>query len=135
MNKHKNELNSRWANIAHQYDKHRLSPPAELIEWLAKMACGDNKPELLVDLGCGTGLSTRPWASFAHKVIGIDPSDELLAVANSQNQSDHISYMKGFGSDTGLKDQSVDIVTAMHSIHWMEPDSTLSEIVRVLNNK
>lgn len=131
----KNDVNSRWAYIAYNYNQYRLSPPVELIEWLVGMACHGSKPELLVDIGCGTGLSTRPWTPFVQRIIGIDPSEELLSVASSQNQYDHVSYQKGVGSDTGFNNKSVDIVTAMHSIHWMEPVSTLAEVSRVLNNK
>jgi predicted TPR repeat methyltransferase len=36
------------------------------------------KPERALDLGCGTGLSTRPMSSFAHTVIGVDVSEEML---------------------------------------------------------
>jgi SAM-dependent methyltransferase len=131
---HNKDVNTRWANIALKYNQYRLSPPTELIQWLVGMACGNKNPGLVVDIGCGTGLSTKPWASFAHKVIGIDPSDELLAVARSHNHHDQISYIKGFGSNTGLKEHSADIATAMHSIHWMEPKLTLAEIKRVLKD-
>ena len=90
-------------------------------------------PNLVADIGCGTGLSVRPWAANAKNIIGIDPSEELLTIARSNNICDNISFSKGYGSNTGLADNSVDIVTAMCSIHWMEPKSTLAEIQRILN--
>lgn len=36
---------------------------------------GRSKPDLVVDLGCGTGLSTVIWRGHCNKVIGIEPSD------------------------------------------------------------
>lgn len=32
----------------------------------------------VLDLGCGTGLSTRPWARVAETVLGVDRSAEML---------------------------------------------------------
>lgn len=35
------------------------------------------KPEQIVDLGCGTGLSTLVWACKCDNIIGIDPNEEI----------------------------------------------------------
>ena len=37
--------------------------------------------DLAVDLGCGTGLSTRPLAAYFAKVLGVDPSQSQLTQA------------------------------------------------------
>lgn len=89
------------------------------------------RPGLVVDLGCGTGLSTRPWAEFSDHVVGIDPSDEMLDIAR-QMPIANVTYRKGVGNDTKLEDHSVDIATCSSSIHWMEPETTINEILRVL---
>jgi ubiquinone/menaquinone biosynthesis C-methylase UbiE len=128
------KLGSRWGDIASQYDEYRLSPPEELIQWIHSYTGNGEHVNLVADLGCGTGKSTRPWNSFAKNVIGIDPSEKLLNVANNNNTYTNVSFKMGFGAETGLPDNSVDIVTAMHSIHWMEPNSTLVEILRMLKN-
>ncbi|MFY8108646.1 MAG: class I SAM-dependent methyltransferase [Bacteroidia bacterium] len=126
------KLNSRWADIAAEYDKYRLSPPDDLIKWLK--GTSNKQLNLVADLGCGTGRSTRPWGPFSKQVIGVEPSESLLKVANQANTFDNVSFKQGFGSETGLESNSVDIVAAMHSIHWMEPHSTLNEILRILKS-
>ena len=127
-----NDVNSRWASIANEYNQYRIKPPVELVSWMADFWSVEETPDLVADIGCGTGLSTRPWAAHAKRVIGIDPSEEMLAISRSKNLAENVTFQIGFGSNTGFQDNSVDIVTAMHSIHWMEPKSTLIEIQRVL---
>lgn len=42
------------------------------------------KPRLLVDLACGTGSSTLPWARRDYRVCGVDIAAEMLEVAREK---------------------------------------------------
>ena len=57
------------------------SYPPELVRWCLERAPA---PGLIVDLGCGTGISTRLFATTGHPVIGIDPNADLLATARAE---------------------------------------------------
>jgi ubiquinone/menaquinone biosynthesis C-methylase UbiE len=124
---------NRFKGFCFDYDKYRPNPPKDIFEIAIKMS-KDNKPSLVVDLGCGSGLSTRPWGDYAEKVIGIEPSEDMLSVALATSNDKNLEYIKGTGEDTGLKSQSVDIVTASSAIHWMEPLNTVKEISRILRD-
>jgi len=113
-----------------EYDEARLAPPRDLIELCADLA-GPERPSLVVDLGCGTGLSTRVWHGIAHRVIGIDPSIDMLKRARMVGPSE-IEYRVGAGAATGMPSAGVNIVSCASSIHWMEPNSTLAEVKRIL---
>ena len=67
--------------IAATYDAARGYRPEVLQQWLDLVAAhAPSAPALIVDLGCGTGRFTQPLAErFAAKVIGIDPSERMLA--------------------------------------------------------
>lgn len=121
----------RWSGVKDAYDKFRAQPPEGLISLLAQIS-KKKIPDVILDLGCGTGLSTRPWARFAGTVIGIDPSEEMLGLARTKDHFSNIRYELGTGSRINMPDGSVDIITSAHSIHWMEPESTIVEIMRVL---
>ena len=43
-------------------------------------------PETVVNLGCGTGLSTRVWEAVSDRVIGVEPSGDMLAVAQEKRR-------------------------------------------------
>jgi SAM-dependent methyltransferase len=90
------------------------------------------RPPRVVDLGCGTGLSTRIWAAHAVEVVGIDRSEPMLAEARESTHEPNVHYLRGDAANTGLPPESVDIAVAVQSFHWMDPTSTLAEIARTL---
>src|SRR5215204_2084848 len=68
------------AGFADQYDAFRPAPPPVLLDALARYA-GSSAPALVVDLGSGTGLSTRAWAERATEVFGIEANPEMRKAA------------------------------------------------------
>lgn len=117
-----------WADL---YDRHRPEPPAVLAEVLARLS-GIVRPALVVDLGSGTGLSTRYWARHAERVIGIEPSPDMRRVAAAQTAAANVHYRDGFSHATGLPDASADLISVSQALHWMEPDATFREAARIL---
>jgi ubiquinone/menaquinone biosynthesis C-methylase UbiE len=89
-------------------------------------------PALVVDLGCGTGLSTRYWSERAQQVIGIDPNPEMLALARTRTRAPNTTYRQAYSHCTDLADAGADVVTCCQSLHWMDPDRTIAEVARVL---
>lgn len=121
-------------NYVHLYDKYRPTPPVEIIHQSLNYL-NQAKAEQVIDVGCGTGLSTQVWADAAHSVIGVEPSAEMRAIASTKSQAHHVSYQEGYSNDLPFAHHSVDIVACSQSFHWMEPHSTLAEINRVLKDK
>jgi SAM-dependent methyltransferase len=121
----------RFSGFADLYDKYRPEPPAILASILTGLADAPT-PDLVVDLGCGTGLSTRYWADKAHQVVGIEPAADMRRQAEARTASRNITYRDGFSHQTGLPDHCAEIVTCSQSLHWMEPQSTFQEVARIL---
>ena len=113
------------------YDAHRPSPPRALLDVLCLEAQVD-RPRLVVDLGSGTGLSTRPWAARSEGVVGVEASPEMRARAESMTSADNVRFIQAYAHDTGLSAGAADIVTCSQSFHWMEPEPTLAEAARIL---
>jgi SAM-dependent methyltransferase len=116
------------AGFAAGYDRHRPRPPRALLELLSRYARAD-PPQLVVDLGCGTGLSTRAWSGVAERVIGVEPNQSMLAAAGP---APGVEFVQGYANATGLADGIADIVTCSQSLHWMEPHPVFAEAARVL---
>ena len=121
----------RFTGFAAPYDAYRPSPPVALPDLLMQLA-RVARPKLVVDLGCGTGLSTRIWAERADQVVGIDPSDDMLRQAVAMTSAANVSYRHGLSHDTGLADHGADLMTCSQALHWMEPAGTFAEAARVL---
>jgi len=122
----------RFTGFADKYDKFRPSPPSVIVDILTQLAL-TSTPNLVVDIGCGTGLSTRIWSSRAKKIIGVEPSNDMRSIAESQSKGDStIHYQPGFSTATALPDSCADIVVISQALHWMDPIPTFTEVVRIL---
>jgi SAM-dependent methyltransferase len=117
--------------FAHGYDDHRPAPPPALLEVICRLA-RVARPALVVDLGSGTGLSTRVWAGRAERVVGVEPQASMRELADARTEAPNVEYREGYGFATGLPDGSADVVTCSQSFHWMEPEPTLAEAARIL---
>jgi SAM-dependent methyltransferase len=75
-----------YQQFAYHYD--RLMEEMPYVEWIrfAKAVWHKYgvKPETVVDLGCGTGNIAIPLAQEGCRVIGIDVSEDMLAVAQEK---------------------------------------------------
>lgn len=119
----------RFRGFADLYDDVRPVPPSALADLLASY--NGERPRVVVDLGSGTGLSTR-WASrSAAEVVGVEPGDDMRAVAG-RHATANVSYTAGWSHDTGLPDGSADVVLAVQALHWMDPEPTFREVARLL---
>ncbi len=116
--------------FASRYDRYRPRPPRALLDVLCRYARVE-RPALVVDLGCGTGLSTRAWSGVAERAIGVEPNAAMLAAAPA---APGVEYREAFAQETGLDDGCADIVTCSQSLHWMEPAQTFAEAARILRS-
>lgn len=119
----------RFYGFANIYDEGTPNLPKKAIEILKQYL--KEEIDLIVDIGCGTGNSTIVCTEFANKVIGIDPSDDMLEKAK-EKENNKLSFQKGFGNKTGLESNIADIVICSQAFHWMEPQSTIEEVCRIL---
>ncbi|OPJ58644.1 class I SAM-dependent methyltransferase [Clostridium chromiireducens] len=123
----------RFKGFADVYNNARPECPEKVIEILLKYL--GESPSVVIDLGCGTGLSTRIWSDVSKKVIGIEPSDDMIKIAIEQALDlNNVKFVSAFSDNTGLNDSSVDIVTCSQSFHWMNPETTLNEVSRILKD-
>ena len=124
-----------WSGEAANYDTYRPQAPTVIMDILTQLAL-IQRPQLVVDLGCGTGLSTRMWAERAERIIGIEPNADMRQQAEMSTaklpDAKNITYQDGLSTQTHLPSNSVDIVTVSQALHWMEPEPTFAEVVRIL---
>jgi ubiquinone/menaquinone biosynthesis C-methylase UbiE len=125
-------LSTIWTGVANSYDTYRPRIPAVLLDLLPQLA-GSQRPQLVVDLGSGTGLSTYAWSDRADRVIGVEPNADMRRQADAKRGIEqNVRFVEGVGHETGLPDGCADIVTASQALHWMDPQPTFAEVKRVL---
>ncbi|HEX2293077.1 MAG TPA: class I SAM-dependent methyltransferase [Gaiellaceae bacterium] len=117
--------------FAERYERFRPAPPAVVLDALERYA-GGPPLALVIDLGSGTGLSTRAWAERAKEVVGVEPNPEMRRVAGAQTARRGVRYLDAFAQRTGLPSGSADLVTCSQSFHWMDRAAVLAEAARIL---
>jgi SAM-dependent methyltransferase len=123
-----------WTGVAGEYDAHRPRPPQALLDLLAQLARVE-RLRLVVDLGSGSGLSTLAWAERAEEMVGVEPNDDMRAVAEANARARgaaNVRFVRGVSTSTGLPDASADLVTVSQALHWMDPMPTFAEAARIL---
>jgi ubiquinone/menaquinone biosynthesis C-methylase UbiE len=123
----------RFEGLAAVYDRHRPDYPKLAIQYIlsrTEMKAGG----LLVDVGCGTGISSRLVASVGLQVIGVEPNSDMRQQAERASCSAAIApvYRGGSAEATGLPDNFADCVLAAQAFHWFSPAAALSEFIRIL---
>lgn len=122
---------ARFTGFADLYDRFRPGPP----EAWAKVVLSYLPPgglRRVVDLGSGTGLASRYWASRVAEVIGLEPSADMRSRALAATTAGNVSYRAGWSHATGLPDGSAGVISCAQALHWMEPAGTFREAARVL---
>jgi len=122
---------ARFDGFTDVYDAWRPAPPQALAQALAQFTRLE-RLALVVDLGSGSGLSTRYWAALADQVTGVEPGDEMRRQAEQQTTAANVHYQAGFSHQTGLPAACTALVTCSQALHWMEPQPTFIEMRRIL---
>lgn len=94
-------------------------------------------PVRALDVGCGTGIFTRLMAERGARVVGVDPSHDMLEEARRAPRPDPerggaVEYRLGTAESTGLPDASRDLIVCAQAFHWFDAERALREFHRVL---
>ncbi len=124
----------RFSGFAALYDEVRPVPPVAFTEVVVQVA-RISRPAVVVDIGSGTGVSAAIWAGNADRVVAVEPNEEMRAMAAARLRSDRgteFELRDALAADTGLPDRYADAVTCSQSLHWLDPETTLPEVARIL---
>jgi len=114
-----------FADVAGAYERGRPSYPDDAVRWLV-----GEEPRDVVDVGAGTGKLTRSLVSFGHRVVAVEPLDEMRA--ELLEAVPDARALAGSAEAIPLPDASADLVTSAQAFHWFDHARALPEIARVL---
>jgi SAM-dependent methyltransferase len=117
----------RFSATAERYHVYRPSYPPALVDWILALPGLPPHPQV-VDVACGTGITTRLFAARDCEVVGVDPNEDMLAFARAEGAR----VVKGVAEATGLPAASADLVTVGQGFHWFDLGAALTEMARIL---
>jgi SAM-dependent methyltransferase len=107
--------------VATAYAEHRRGYPPPVVDLLVD-ALGLSRDAFVLDLGCGTGQLTVPLATRYDRVIGADPSADMLALARCRSGGGQVAWLLADDRDVArlplLAD--LDAVTIAQAIHLLD---------------
>ena len=123
--------NPLWANMKY-YSVERKSRK-DVLQWYER----NTRNKVVLDYCCGNGedgiLIAKNWA---REVIGVDISD--VSVENATRHAeragagDRVTYLVRDAEQTGFEANRFDVITEYGSLHHLDLDTALSEMVRIL---
>ncbi|MBD2483370.1 class I SAM-dependent methyltransferase [Planktothrix sp. FACHB-1365] len=119
---------TRFSDRASYYAKYRPSYPDEAITMVLE-GLGNTSELIAVDIGAGTGISSRLLAERGVKVLAVEPNPQMRETATPHPL---VEFREATAENTNLGDNSVDLVTAFQAFHWFNPELTLKEFNRIL---
>jgi SAM-dependent methyltransferase len=118
----------RFSGLAAAYAAARPSYPVESVDVLFK-GLGDPARLAVVDLGAGTGISSRLIADRGPHVFALEPNSAMREAAKPDPR---IDWIDGTAEATTLPPASVDVVAAYQAWHWVDHPAGVAEARRIL---
>lgn len=118
---------------ATDYARHRPGFPEIFFDHVSGYGIGVAGQRVL-DLGTGTGTLARGFARRGCRVIGLDPSAEMLSEAITLTRSAGLAvhYVRAWAEATCLKANAFDVVCAGQCWHWFDRRRAAAEAARTL---
>ncbi len=95
--------------------------------WIIKRI---NNNSTVLDVGCGDGTLCFKLSS-CNKVVGIDPSENSIKIANQNNTYDNVSFINDDYLKYNFKEK-FDVIIFVASIHHMNMEKALLKAQRLL---
>jgi ubiquinone/menaquinone biosynthesis C-methylase UbiE len=123
--------------LARNYDRFRPGYPPRLLSTLASYVreSHDQSTSLIVDVGAGTGISTRAIAASldSHfRFLGVEPNAAMRKMAAAHSSSGAVDYVDGTAEKLPIRDASATAVCAAQALQWFDRGAFYAEALRVL---
>src|SRR5947209_652829 len=118
-------------SAARRYREGRFYFHPIIIERIREFLSLNEPLSIALDVGCGTGLSTIALKEIASRVVGVDASLEMLALADKEP---HVEYGVARAEELPFKDGVFEMITLAQALHWLDKARFFAEARRVLRS-
>jgi SAM-dependent methyltransferase len=117
---------------AETYDRFRPGYPEQLfndIIMLSGMPTGGR----ILEIGCGSGQATEPFARRGYQMLCIDPGGNLLTIAERRlSEYPRVAFLRTTLEEWGVEEAAFDLVASATAFHWVRPEVGYEKVFRAL---
>lgn len=128
------DLKTTFNTAAVLYEDIRPGYPEELIQDIVELS-GINDHSRILEVGCGTGKATQPFAEHGYEVLCLDIGADLIAVAKEKLKTfPNVSFVEQ-GFEKWESDRKFDLIISATAFHWVDPKVRYLKASEVLKSK
>ncbi|KAM9961082.1 hypothetical protein ACTFIW_010258 [Dictyostelium discoideum] len=121
------KFDDKFGSVSESYKSFRPTYNGELYSIIDSYC--DEKRDLAIDVGAGSGQATVKLAKLFKKVIGFDQSENQLKLAE---KAENVEYRLSSAEKIDLPSGSVDLITVATAAHWFDLPVFYEESKRLL---
>lgn len=108
--------------VAELYDRMRPGYAPEVIDAIVELS-GIPEGGRIVEVGCGTGQITVPFAERGYRITALEPGDALAALAARKlERYPNVEIVGSTFEKWNPAPGSFDLLVAAQSFHWVDPE-------------
>jgi len=124
-----------FGNIRDKYDSARLRYPEQLAEDVLTIS-GLKPGGAILDIGCGSGISTLQFAKKGFSIVGLDINSKMLELAKKHSENlANVTYRQGSFEDTDFPMESFNLIISGQAFHWIDPKSGFQKASNILKEE
>ena len=128
------ELKTTFNTAPTLYEDVRPGYPAELIQDVLDLS-GRNDHSRILEVGCGTGKATRPFAEGGYELVCLDIGADLIAVAKEKlREFPNVSFVER-AFEEWESDRKFDLIISATAFHWVDPKVRYLKASKMLKSK
>ena len=127
------ELKTTFNTAAVLYEDIRPGYPEELIQDIVELS-GINDHSKILEVGCGTGKATQPFAERGYELVCLDIGADLIAVARERlRKYPNVSFVQQ-AFEEWKSDGKFDLLISATAFHWIDPKVRYLKTFQVLKS-
>lgn len=128
------KLKATFNTAATLYEEIRPGYPEELISDIVELS-GIETHSRILEIGCGTGKATRPFAERGYELVCLDIGADLIAIARERlKEFPNISFVKA-AFEAWRPEGTFDLIISATAFHWVDPKVRYLKASEVLKPK
>jgi SAM-dependent methyltransferase len=128
----RDRLRTTFDGTALLYDEVRPGYPEELFDDVVSLS-GIPPGGRVLEIGCGTGQATLPFARQGYPILCVELGEKLAAVARSNLAPyPRAEVLTADFEDVPLPDGAFDLAISATAFHWLDPTVAYPKVARAL---